>query len=64
MTIRVSEDYHWKQIMYEGDMHDAYHNVSKSYASNYTPTFKTVDVATIKEIEEYVSNGWHPYDDD
>jgi len=58
MTIRVSEDYSWKQMMYESDMSDARRSVNKTYSNDYTPTFKSVEVSSFEEIEEYVSKGY------
>ena len=58
MTIRISEDYSWKQMMYESDMSDARRRVEKTYSNDYTPTFKSVEVSSFEEIEEYVSKGY------
>ena len=58
MTIRVSEDYSWKQMMYESDMSDARRSVNKTYSNDYTSTFKSVEVSSFEEIEEYVSKGY------
>jgi len=58
MTIRVSEDYSWKQMIYESDMSDARRSVKKTYSNDYTPTFKSVEVSSLEEIEEYVSKGY------
>jgi hypothetical protein len=58
MKIKVSEDYSWKQMMYESDMSDARRSVKKTYSNDYTPTFKSVEVSSFEEIEEYVSKGY------
>ena len=58
MTIRVSEDCSWKQMMYESDMRDARRGVKKTYTNDYTPTFKSVEVSSFEEIEEYASKGY------
>ena len=58
MTIRVSEDYSWKQMMYESDMQNVRKSFSMTFSSNYTPTFKSVEVSSFEEIEEYVSKGY------
>ena len=58
MKIKVSEDYSWKQLMYESDMSDARRSVKKTYSNDYTPTFKSVEVSSFEEIEEYVSKGY------
>ena len=58
MKIRVSEDYYWKQMMYESDIDNARKHISSTFPTNYTPTFKSVEVSSLEEIEEYVSKGY------
>lgn len=58
MTIRVSEDYSWKQMMYESDIQNFREGLNMTYSNNYTPTFKPVEVSSLEEIEEYVSKGY------
>lgn len=58
MTIRISEDYSWKQILYESDMQNAGRCLGMTYPNDYTPTFKSVEVSSFEEIEEYVSKGY------
>lgn len=58
MKIKVSEDYSWKRMMYESDMSDARRSVEKTYSNDYTPIFKSVEVSSFEEIEEYVSKGY------
>ena len=58
MTIRISEDYSWKQMMYESDMKNARIGLGMTYFNDYTPTFKSVEVSSFEEIEEYVSKGY------
>ena len=58
MTISVSEDYSWKQMMCESDRRDARRGAEKTYPNDYTPTFKSVEVSSFDEIEEYVSKGY------
>ena len=58
MKIRVSEDYSWKQMMYESDIDNARKHISSTFPTNYTPTFKSVEVSSFEEIEEYVSKGY------
>ena len=45
-------------MMYESDMSDARRSVNKTYSNDYTPTFKSVEVSSFEEIEEYVSKGY------
>ena len=58
MRIRVSEDYLWKQTMYESDMRNAREGFDMTFPNDYTSTFKSVEVSSLKEIEEYVSKGY------
>lgn len=58
MTIKVSEDFQWKQMMYDLDVYDARKGIGKSYPIDYKPTFKSVEVSSFEEIEEYVSKGY------
>ena len=58
MRIRVSEDYFWKQMMYENDMQNARKGFSMTFSNDYTPTFKSVEVSSFEELDEYVSKGY------
>jgi hypothetical protein len=60
MTIRVSEDYSWKQMMYESDILNDRRGLkfNITFPADYKPTFKSVEVSSFEEIEEYVSKGY------
>jgi hypothetical protein len=60
MTIRVSEDYSWKQMMYESDILNYRRGLKFdiTFPTDYTPAFKSVEVSSFEEIEEYVSKGY------
>lgn len=58
MTIKVSEDYFWKQMMYQNDMENVRKGFSMTFSNNYTPTFKSVEVSSFEELDEYVSKGY------
>ena len=58
MRIRVSEDYFWKQMMYENDIQNARKGFRMTFSNDYTPTFKSVEVSSFEELDEYVSKGY------